>query len=471
MLAQIASLLITGVVIWNATIRPHLMFERPAVIVIHALFYAVLAWFFSAIILAGLWLFLPDKRAGELLSTTFRTASVAVWFAPACILLSQLSPATLVAALVLVITATRLLYKEWSAGLPPRPAAPVSAPLGLFGFFTVRRPMITRQLVTGLAAACAMQAGLVSVWWRHPMLAGAWFVLAAAITTLFAMVSGAVEDSRPPALPRSAMGMALTVLLAAGLTVGGLRVASGRGNGDGEPGDGPSSGAPPGAVASAKEVLKALFGDEDKPSGTPGVYTPKPPPMTPGIAPDGTFPGVILMPDPRPIARLVAPPPKGLATGSAPDQPYGIPFDGPYLYYRWPYRRPPPTSILQHGTPAQMSFSTTDRTMLNMEAVQKFDEPVDLSCCRAVRIDIWNADRYPDTVDLEFYCNERRVGTAPVRSTPDLKREPLVAVAETVEIPVVGGGPCNEFKVRFRRRLLHTDKSARMALERFVLVP
>ena len=31
----------------------------------------------------------------------------------------------------------------------------------------------------------------------------------------------------------------------------------------------------------------------------------KPPPMAPGIAPDGTFPGVILMPDPRPIARGV----------------------------------------------------------------------------------------------------------------------------------------------------------------------
>jgi hypothetical protein len=471
MVAQIASLLITGVVIWNATIRPHLMFERPAVIVIHALFYAFLAWFFSAIILAGLWLFLPDKQAGQLLSTTFRTASVAVWFAPACILLSQLSPATLVAALVLVITATRLLYNEWSAGSPPLPPKPVAGPLGLFGFFTIKRPMVTRQLVTGLAAACALQAGVISVWWRHPMLAGAWFVLAAAITTLFAMVSGAVEDSRPPALPRSAMGMALTVLLAAGLTVGGLRVARGRGNADGEPGDPAGANAPPGAVASAKEILKSLFGDEDKPSTGPGAYTPKPPPMAPGIAPDGTFPGVILMPDPRPVARLVAPPPRGLAVGTAPDQPYGIPFDGPYLYYRWPYRRPPPTSILQHGTPAQMSFSTTDHTMLNMEAVQKFDEPVDLSCCRAVRIDIWNADRYPDTVDLDFYCNDRRMGWAPVRSTPDLKREPMVAVAETVEIPVVGGGACSEFKVRFRRRLIHTDKSPRMALERFVLVP
>jgi hypothetical protein len=58
-----------------------------------------------------------------------------------------------------------------------------------------------------------------------------------------------------------------------------------------------------------------------------------------------------------------------------------------------------------------------------------------------------------------------------VRSAPDLNRDPLVAVPETVEIPVVSGGSCREFKVVFKRRLLHMDKSARIALERFVLVP
>ena len=80
---------------------------------------------------------------------------------------------------------------------------------------------------------------MISVWRHRPLFAGAWFVLSAAIVTLFAMVSGAVEDSRPPTLPRSVFGMAMAVLLAAGLTVGGLRVA--RGSGDGE-GPGPGAG-------------------------------------------------------------------------------------------------------------------------------------------------------------------------------------------------------------------------------------
>lgn len=468
MAAQIASLAVTGLIIWNATIRPHLMFERPAVILVSALLYATMAWFFSAIIVAGLWIFFPDTESGQLLPTTFRTASVAVWFAPACILLSQLSPATLLAAMVLVILATRLLYKEWTAATPVRVSSGTRAPLGLFGSFTVKRPIVTRQLCTGLAAACALQGGVVSVWWKHPLVAGGCFALAASITTLFAMVSGAAENGQPPSLPRSALAMAMTVVLAAGLTVGGLRIARGRGNGSGSEDDGTGTSGHAGAVASAKEILKELFGDEDKPAGN-GMYTPKPV-FTPGITPDGSFPGVILMPEPRPVARLVAPPPKGLATGTAPSQPFGIPFDGPYLYYRWPLRRPPATSILQRGSPAQMSFSTTDRMMLNMEAVQKFDEPVDLACCRSVRVDIWNADRYPDTVTLDLFCNDTRVGSAPVRSKPDFTREPLVAVPETLEIPVSAGGACTEFRVVFRR-VTYKDKSARIALERFVLVP
>ena len=186
--------------------------------------------------------------------STFRTAGVAVWFAPACILLSQLSPATLLAALVLVITATRLLYSEWTDRAPARgPASRPRPPPGLFGDWTVRPPVFTRELLTGIAAAVSLQAGVISVWRHRPLFAGAWFVLSAAIVTLFAMVSGAVEDPRPPTLPRSVFGMAMAVLLAAGLTVGGLRVA--RGSGDGE-GPGPGAGSGKGAFASAKEVLR-----------------------------------------------------------------------------------------------------------------------------------------------------------------------------------------------------------------------
>ena len=125
------------------------------------------------------------------------------------------------------------------------------------------------------------------------------------------------------------------------------------------------------------------------------------PPLPPvaGIAPDGSFPGVILWPEVKPVTRLVAPPPKGLSTGTALARSYSIPFAGQYLLFRFPQRRPPPTSILQRGSPAALAFSTVDHWPLNMEAIQKLDEPIDLSCCSALRVEIWNADKYPGTVD------------------------------------------------------------------------
>ena len=469
MIAQIASLIFTGILIWNSAVRPGLLFQPISTVIAHALIFAALAWFFSAVITVSLYVFLPGVESERLVWSTFRTAGVAVWFAPACILLSQLSPATLIAALVLVITATRLLYNEWIAARPAPLPSPQAQPLGLFGNYTVRRPVITRELCTGLAAALALQSGVISVWRHRPLFAGAWFVLSAAIVTLFAMVSGAVDDSRPPSLPRSVIGMAMTVLLAAGLTVGGIRAVRGRGSAD-PFGEGPGAGSAPGAVASAKEVLRDLFGD-DSANRTPGVYTPQPPSTSPGIAPDGTFPGVILLPDVKPVMRLVTPPPEGIATGNAPARPYGIPFDGPYLLYRWPAARPPATSVLQHGSPAALAFSTVDHWPLNMEAVQKFDEPIDLGCCRSVRVEVWNADRYPDTVTLDLYCNAGLVNSAPVRSKPDLGRDPVMAVPETLEFPVKAPRVCTEFKVGFRRHKSREDKSARIAIERFLLMP
>src|SRR4051812_4357579 len=199
MLAQLASLLFTAVLIWNTAVRPQLVLLPLADVVARALAFSVLAWLLSAGITLGLYVAVPGLRSDGMFASAIRSASVGVWFAPACILLSQLSPASLAAALVLVIAATRLLYSEWML-THPAPAPKPTPALGLFGNFNVRRPVVTRELVTGLAAAVALQSGTLAALRHHPLLAGAWFVLAAAIVTLFAMVTGAVEDPRPPSM-------------------------------------------------------------------------------------------------------------------------------------------------------------------------------------------------------------------------------------------------------------------------------
>jgi hypothetical protein len=204
-------------------------------------------------------------------------------------------------------------------------------------------------------------------------------------------------------------------------------------------------------------------------------------PLEPAVGPDGSFPGVILVSEVKPVTRLVAPvvARRGLFGASA--RPYSIVFDGEYWMYRWLYRRPPPNSYFRKGSPAAVSFSTTDHWPLLMEAHQKLDQPVDLHCCNKVQVEIWNADRYPGTVWLEVFAMTadssdaaQSLGTAQVQSTPDLKSDPVRAVSETLEFAIPAEetlDACTELKVVFRRDRSRQDKSAKVAIERFVLVP
>lgn len=475
MAAQTVSLLATGVILWVSVIGRKLLYQPLPQLIANALFYAALAWVWSAVITFLLFLILPKTDARRMIWSAVRTASVAIWFAPACILLSQLSPATLVAALVLVIMATRLFYSEWLAGNPPVLETP-ALPRGMFGENLPPQKWLTRELMTGIAAALAFQTAWIFVSEHQRLIAGGWFALTAAIVTLFALVSGAVSDGPPPSLPRSVLGIAATIMLGASLTVGGLRMArggGGSGSGDGSGGP-PGTGQPMGAVASAREVLRELFGDDGKGKDGKGNSDAlgKPVPQFTGIAPDGAFPGVILWPETRPVTRLVAPLPRGSGFGLAAARSFSIPFDGRYLLYQWPMIRPPATSILQRGNPAEYAYRTTNRGRLNMDAIQRFDDPVDFACCSRLRVDLWNADRYPDTVALEVELDGTSLGAMPVKSKPDLAKDPVVAVLESIDFPIPPATPpVTEIKVVFQRARVRTDKSARMSIERFVLLP
>jgi hypothetical protein len=200
-----------------------------------------------------------------------------------------------------------------------------------------------------------------------------------------------------------------------------------------------------------------------------------------GPFPDGSFPGVVLLPEVRPVPLLVAPRPANYGLDGMPARPFGIPFGGEYWFYRWSYRRPPFNSLYRKGRPDELSFSTTDHWPLQMEARQSLDEPIDLTCCRKIQIQIWNADRHPDTVSLELSLLESDLahapslylGKVPVQSRPDLTHEPVAAVPELLDFPIETGttGSYSAFKVMFHRARSRADKSARVAIERFILVP
>lgn len=455
--------------IWLNAISPRLHRYSWATLIGSALGYTVFACAASAAITCGLLLAIPRRERGDLVWGTLRTSAAGAWFAPAIILLSQLSPASLAAALVLVTITTRLLYSEWRLLHPPEEPLPVWVPADpMFGEADPPRPFFLKELAPALAVALSTQAAVAAFATHARLLAGALFAMSTAMLTVFAISAGAGDARRPDNLPRSILGLVLTILLAAGLTVGGLRgrVIRREGLGAGAESSEPGTSEPGGTTAG-------------QPSPAPGDL---PTPMTAGAA-DGSYPGVILQPEMQKVPMLVAPVFEmegGLYRTAS--RWLTIAFEGEYWMYRFPYRRPPPNSFFRKGTPAALFFRTPDHWPLIMEAHQKLDQAIDLRCCAKVQVRLWNADTYPGTVSLELLALEssgagarsQSFGTAPVRSVPDLTKERVTAVSETLEFavpPNLAPATCNELEVVFRRDHTRMDKSARVAIDRFILVP
>src|SRR4029077_380205 len=99
------------------------------------------------------------------------------------------------------------------------------------------------------------------------------YAMSAAVVTVFALGTGAYKSEHNPTLPRSALGVLATILLAVGLTVGGLapRLMHSYGWADGG-----SSAPQHGLIETARAFLReVLYGEHPgKPNGAqPGAPT------------------------------------------------------------------------------------------------------------------------------------------------------------------------------------------------------
>lgn len=408
----------------------------------------------------------------DVVPVNFRTASAGIWFAPAILL--PLNPAGVTAAIVLVIGATRLLCSapesaDWSA----------SDGIKVLGAGELAMDALPRHLGPSLAVAAGLQGAVCLMLLDHPVSAAGLLSVSIATLTSIAIALGAWSESRPPNLPRSVMGLCLTFLLAmmAGHLLGGGGFGFGAGSGTravfGPPIQTPSN------PAAAARPLKPDAADQ----------APKPPPGATGeVTPDvrlseanvpGSFPGVILWPDVAPEVTLVAPFPTARGAGSpALLRPFVIPFGGEYWMFRWPFARPPRYSYFRRGSPARLAFSTTDRTALQMEALQKLDRTISLNCCRQIQVAVENADRSSTGIALELvvidtdppYKSPLSLGIQRLRATASVTAPML----ETLEYPVPIAprlAKFDELRVIFHRDIQHQDHSARVAIDRFILVP
>jgi Kef-type K+ transport system membrane component KefB len=195
----------------------------------------------------------------------------------------------------------------------------------------------------------------------------------------------------------------------------------------------------------------------------------------------GDHTGVILLPEPQKHTTLVPPLPSMPSDlfDSKHQNPLSIPFYGAYWFFKLPDTKPPKDSFVTHGTPAEMTFSAPDSRPLIMEAHQDLGKLIDLACCREIRIEIRNADRFPGTVSMELVLVNTRtepetsvsLGSTPVTSAPG---DPDAPLRETLTFPVPRHPAIHKFDaltIRFPRERTRVSRSARIAIDRFVLVP
>ena len=479
--AQIASLFVTGCVVWAVL----LSLEPLPITFGRVLGLSLLAWFCCAGMFAGMHFLLAEPITAQTVRTLLRTSTIGVWFTPAAILLAEYSPAAMVAGLIVVVGATRVLYSEWrlAQGEPERPL-PAPGVHRLFEDYAHPAPALFKQLAPKFALTLLIQAGTVAVMMHYPLLAAACFALSAALLTAFGMAAGVIPQARPRGLPASAIASLLTVLLAASLTVGTLTRGSMRDYH--RPGGDASYWPNPGLLGTARALLSQSLYDSGphtprKASGTHGPAPGGVPRYEPagdiGRVGDNEFPGVILWPEVSPDTTLVAPILSGVSFSSRASHPLGIPFSGQYWMFRAPYKRPPYGSFFRRGSPASLAFSTTDHAPLVMEAHHRLDQAIDLRCCRKIQVAIWNADHYPGTVALELILIDtgrrgrpsQSLGISPVRSSPG-----SLPVRETLEFSIPTAPELrwfDEFEILFHRDRNRIDKSAHIEIERFVLIP
>jgi hypothetical protein len=192
------------------------------------------------------------------------------------------------------------------------------------------------------------------------------------------------------------------------------------------------------------------------------------------------FPGVELYPEVEPHTRLVAPPlPGSRSFGAASSDPLSIPFDGVYWFWRGPSDRPPSNSVVMHGNPSARFFRSTDGGM-SMEARQNLGFMVDPKRFGAIEIIFENADPFPNTVSILLKIRNTTVPGKPILS---LGIEGLSAPASSLasgaatqrlrfRIPsAIPIGSFDELTVSYYLKGARSDRSARIAIDRFRLVP
>jgi hypothetical protein len=193
------------------------------------------------------------------------------------------------------------------------------------------------------------------------------------------------------------------------------------------------------------------------------------------------FPGVELYPEAQPRVRLIAPPVISTSgPGIAHSDPLSIPFDGVYWFWRGPSDQPPLNSVVMHGSPSARSFRSTDGDGMSMEARQNLGFAVDPRRYSSIEIDIQNSDPFPNTVSILLKVRNTTIPGLPIQTLGMKEVSTRGSSAESgpshqtlrFHIPAtILTGTFDELTVSYYLKGARGDRSARIAIEAFRLVP
>jgi hypothetical protein len=192
-----------------------------------------------------------------------------------------------------------------------------------------------------------------------------------------------------------------------------------------------------------------------------------------GFSVGSKYRGVILSPEEEQHVILVPPiPMMGRDPFRLHKDPLGIPFFGVYWFFQAPDSSPNEDAYRVKGNPDNITFHSADMAPLKMEAHQNLGRLIDMSACSRIDIAIRNADIFVGSLAMELVLVNTTLAGRPWQSLgtvaiSDQKRETL-----SFKIPQASRiRQFDELTIRFPRAKYRATRSAKIAIDRFYLIP
>jgi hypothetical protein len=155
-----------------------------------------------------------------------------------------------------------------------------------------------------------------------------------------------------------------------------------------------------------------------------------------------------------------------------------IPFDGQYWYFQAPSSEPGVDAHMAQGDPTKVRISSKNSLPVVMEAHQRLPQEMEANCCRALELNLVNADAVPGAISVEVVLRDAskktvssvelgsKVLASSTVSPMPLKREPVHETL-TFEIPRNDRQAFDEITVKVKPEIGRSLAAPQVGIESF----